>query len=141
MPTYEYIAVDESQSCNQCCNVFELQQSIKEDALTHCQSCSSPIRRIISVGYFIMKGKMANQYNDILAAKYWVDHNGNKHRVTPGDGHSNAPTVSRKQTRSPEERPEEIAARKRAERKAKSKKRSADSYRKYVETVKKLKRQ
>ena len=137
MPTYEYIAEDELHSCDQCRDVFEIQQSIKDDALTHCPSCQSPIRRIISVGYFIMKGKMANQYNDIMAAKYWVDHNGNKHRVTPGDGHSNAPTVSRKQTR----RPEEIAARKRAERKIKSKKRSADSYRKYVETVKKLKRQ
>lgn len=49
MPTYVY-------ECDKCGEI-EVQQSIKEPALTRCPRCSSKVRRVISGGTsFIMKG-------------------------------------------------------------------------------------
>lgn len=40
--TYQY-------KCEKC-GVFEVQQSIKDEALTECPNCSSPVHRIITGG-------------------------------------------------------------------------------------------
>src|SRR5258706_855538 len=48
MPTYEY-------ECNKG-HVFEVEQSINEDALKRCKVCRSKVRRLISAGHFILKG-------------------------------------------------------------------------------------
>ena len=49
-----------------------------------------------------MGGREANQYNDILKAKYWRDKDGVRHKVGSGDGHTGSGTVS-KQTATPAE--------------------------------------
>jgi len=103
MPFYEYQSED-IQSCDYCKNTFEIYQSIKETKLKKCPKCGSSVIRLISqIGGVVIKGRGANQYNDILKAKYWRDHNGTRHKVTAGDGHSKAGTVSKKQIRTPEE--------------------------------------
>jgi putative FmdB family regulatory protein len=129
MPTYEY-------NCDKC-GVIEIFHGIKEDALTVCSDCGSSIERLISGGgAFIMKGKQMNQYNDCLLAKYWRDQNGVRHKVGPGDGHSNAPTVPKRQTASPAE----VQARIQRGKKTSKRKRSDDSYRRYLQQVKRAKK-
>jgi putative FmdB family regulatory protein len=51
MPTYEY-------ACSSCQHEWELEQSIKEDAITECPACRGPTaKRQISRGTgFILKG-------------------------------------------------------------------------------------
>jgi putative FmdB family regulatory protein len=51
MPTYEY-------ACSSCKHEWELEQSIKEDAITECPSCHNPTakRQISRGGGFILKG-------------------------------------------------------------------------------------
>lgn len=131
MPTYEY----------QCetCGKIEIFHGIMEEDKTVCPVCSKDgLVKLISAGSgFIFKHRAANQYNDILKAKYWRDHNGVRHKVTPADGHCSAPTVSSKQTRTPEE---VAAIKKQASERAK-KQRSEQSYKRYVEEVKRKKRQ
>ncbi len=48
MPTYIYENVDKAKSCKICAEGFEIEQGIKEPALTKCPECGSPIRRIIT---------------------------------------------------------------------------------------------
>lgn len=51
MPIYCYQAKDPEQSCDHCRDSFETLQSIKDEALTACPQCGSPIeRRLYAVG-------------------------------------------------------------------------------------------
>jgi putative FmdB family regulatory protein len=133
VPTYEYITEDQDNSCEYCHDVFEEIQSIKDDALTVCPECSSPIRKLVSLIHgCVIKGKEPNQYNDCVGARTWRDKNGNLHKVTPGDGHSKAGTVSSHKYRSDEQ----VAAIKARDAKIRQEKRKADSYRKYKNRMK-----
>ena len=49
MPTYEY-------ECEGCRRVFEIRQSISAPALTTCDQCGAPVRRLLSPAPFILKG-------------------------------------------------------------------------------------
>ncbi len=48
MPTYEYQAVDPARGCETCRERFEVQQSMRDDALKACPSCGKAIHRLIS---------------------------------------------------------------------------------------------
>ena len=50
MPTYEY-------QCDSCHRIFEVRQRISESALTTCEVCSGPVRRLLSAAPFILKGE------------------------------------------------------------------------------------
>lgn len=105
MPFYEYIANNtKCTSCIRCQEVFEVRQSIMDEPLKECRECLGPIHRIVSLpAAFLNKNREANQYNDIKAAKYWRDKDGNRHRVQPGDGGSKSPTVTSRRKRSDEQ--------------------------------------
>lgn len=129
MPFYEYKCSQVDKACDHCKNVFEVMQSITADALTQCPECGNAVDRLISLPLgFIDRNRQANQYNDIKAAKYWRDKNGNRHLVTPQDGSLHSPTVSSRVTASPAE----IAAKKRRDQARDKKRRSADSYGRFV---------
>jgi putative FmdB family regulatory protein len=49
MPIYEY-------ECNSCCNVFEVFQRMTEDSLTNCPDCSGPVKKLVSMSSFQLKG-------------------------------------------------------------------------------------
>lgn len=50
MPTYEY-------NCKACGHTFEVQQSIKDNPLNHCNECGKDeVVRLISVSAFVLKG-------------------------------------------------------------------------------------
>jgi putative FmdB family regulatory protein len=49
MAVYEYRAVSGDASCEHCREVFELQQSMKDEALQACPQCGSPVQRLISL--------------------------------------------------------------------------------------------
>ncbi len=49
VPTYEY-------ECPRCPRVFEVRQRISEAALSTCERCGGPIRRLLSAAPFILKG-------------------------------------------------------------------------------------
>lgn len=49
MPTYEYHAVDASNACDLCRERFEVQQSMRDDALKTCPDCGRPVERLISL--------------------------------------------------------------------------------------------
>ena len=49
VPTYEY-------ECPKCPRVFEVKQRISEPALTPCDVCGGPIRRLLAPAPFILKG-------------------------------------------------------------------------------------
>lgn len=131
MPTYDY-------KCEKC-GIIEIFHQMSEHDKTVCPECNTKglEKQIGSGSGFIMKNKQANQYNDIRKARYWRDHNGVRHKVTDADGYSHSPTPSSKQTKSPEE----VAAIKRNARAMEKKRREKESYRRYVEKVKRLKRQ
>lgn len=48
MPFYEYIAKEESKSCDHCRGGFEVLQKISEDRLEKCPECGNPVVRAIS---------------------------------------------------------------------------------------------
>ena len=50
MPTYEY-------ECGSCHRIFEVRQRISEPALTTCDVCGGPVRRLLSAAPFILKGE------------------------------------------------------------------------------------
>src|SRR3990167_2682083 len=103
MPVYEYISRNKNKACSLCKSKFEITQSILDQPLELCPECGNQIEKCISLtGAFITIGKEANQYSDCRYAKYWRDKNGVRHRVTAADGNSSSPTVSRRQTASPE---------------------------------------
>lgn len=123
--TYEYF-------CEKC-GVFEFIQGIKEDTLTTCPKCGKTgLQRLVSLpAAFLFKGRQMNQYGDVLHAKYWVDADGNKHKVTAADGSTNSPTVSRKRKRSDEQ----VKAIKKRNDQLSRAKRQRESYRRYVKNV------
>src|SRR5713101_7465546 len=49
VPTYEY-------ECPRCPRVFDVRQRISEPALTTCDVCGGPIRRLLAATPFILKG-------------------------------------------------------------------------------------
>jgi len=49
VPTYEY-------ECGSCHRTFEIRQRISEPALTTCDVCGGPVRRLLSAAPFILKG-------------------------------------------------------------------------------------
>ena len=49
MPIYEY-------QCDACQKTFEVSQKFTDDPLTECQSCSGPVRKIISAPGIVFKG-------------------------------------------------------------------------------------
>lgn len=126
MPIYEY-------QCQKC-GVIEILHNIKDDPKTVCPECGTDglVRKVSLPAGFIFKGRQANQYADIKAAKYWRDVNGDLHPVTPADGDLNSATVNR-QTRSPQE----IEYRRKQEKARKKKIRARQSYRRYLKNMKK----
>lgn len=48
MPTYEY-------ECKKC-GVFDVEQSIKDDALKRCPKCRCKVERLISASNFSLRG-------------------------------------------------------------------------------------
>lgn len=48
MPTYVYESINKNNSCKFCAGGFEIEQGIKEPALTKCPECGAPVRRIIT---------------------------------------------------------------------------------------------
>jgi putative FmdB family regulatory protein len=49
MPTYEYI-------CKQCGHLFEIVQSMKDDALTECPQCGGELRKVFAPPAIAFKG-------------------------------------------------------------------------------------
>lgn len=49
MPIYEY-------QCDNCQQVTEAWQSLTEEPLTNCQSCAGPLKKLISMSSFHLKG-------------------------------------------------------------------------------------
>ena len=49
MPIYEY-------ECPACCNVFEIFQRMTEDPLPACPDCAGPVKKLVSVSSFQLKG-------------------------------------------------------------------------------------
>lgn len=119
MPFYEYQAIDTDRSCGFCKERFETIQSILSDPLENCPECGGPIKKFFPlIAGVIIKGREANQFNDIHAAKYWRDKNGNRHLVTSADGYSTSSTVDRQTSTSGE-----VKAKTKRDRKAERQKR------------------
>lgn len=134
MPFYEYTACDPVKSCDYCINRFEVMQSIKDESLGKCPQCNNKVIKLFSlIGGIVIKGRQANQYNNCKDAKYWRDQNGVRHKIGPGDGHSNSPTVPRRQTASPDQ----VKARIKRDQAKDKQKRTSESYNRYVQRVKK----
>ena len=49
MPVYEY-------ECNNCRVVVEVQQKISDGPLTECPTCKGPVRKLMSMSSFQLKG-------------------------------------------------------------------------------------
>ncbi len=49
MPVYEY-------ECAKCNKVFEVQQKMSEAPLTACPQCQAPVKKLMSVNSFQLKG-------------------------------------------------------------------------------------
>ena len=49
MPIYDY-------ECTSCCNVFEIFQRMTEDPLITCPDCSGPVKKLVSMSSFQLKG-------------------------------------------------------------------------------------
>lgn len=49
MPTYQYRGIE-------CDHVFEARQSFSDDALTDCEICGKPVRRVIHASPVVFKG-------------------------------------------------------------------------------------
>jgi len=54
MPIYEYESASE-KPCDECRELFEVFQSMREAALTECPYCGESVRRVIS-GFLVGKG-------------------------------------------------------------------------------------
>ena len=125
MPWYEY-------KCKTC-GVIEIMHGIKESDKTTCPICGKDgLEKLVSLpAGFIVLGREANQYNDILKAKNWRDKNGDLHKVKPGDGHTKSGGVGRRQTAAPEQ----IAAKKKRDESIRKKRREEIAYRNYEKRV------
>jgi putative FmdB family regulatory protein len=49
MPVYEY-------ECQACDEVFEVQQKIADDPLSNCPKCHGPVKKLMSMSSFQLKG-------------------------------------------------------------------------------------
>ncbi len=49
MPVYEY-------ECKECDKVFEVQQKIADDPLSECPKCHAPVKKLMSMSSFQLKG-------------------------------------------------------------------------------------
>ena len=49
MPTYQYRGIE-------CDHVFEVRQSFSDDAITVCEICGKPVRRVIHASPVVFKG-------------------------------------------------------------------------------------
>lgn len=136
MPFYEYKAENLDESCSRCAKRFEVMQGIKEKPLLVCPDCGSKIVKLISKCIHITLHKQVNQYNDVKGAKYWRDADGNRHRVTPTDGDYKSPTVSSKRKRTDQE----VAAIKKRDAQIAKKQRSAASYKRFEQSMRRTKR-
>ncbi len=132
MPFYEYQSHDTEGSCSHCKDVFEVSQGIKDKALTDCPQCGNKIVKLISTFLHITLNKQVNQYNDVKGAKFWRDADGNRHRVTPADGSVKSATVSSKRKRTDQE----VAAIKKRDAKRAKKQRTAASYNRFKQRLK-----
>jgi putative FmdB family regulatory protein len=121
MPCYEYL-------CKKC-GVLEIMHGIKEEDKTVCPTCGlDGLEKLISLpAGFIVLGREANQYNDILKSKHWRDKNGDLHKVKPGDGHTKSGGVGKRQKASPEQ----IAAKKNRDEAIRKKRREKMAYRNF----------
>lgn len=60
MPLYEY-------ECQVCSRVFEIWQKVSDDPKSTCPECSGPLRKLVSLSSFQLKG--SGWYADGYAAK------------------------------------------------------------------------
>jgi putative FmdB family regulatory protein len=67
MPTYEYL-------CQVCGTRFEVWQKMSDDALTTCQACGGPVRRVLYPAGIVFKG----------GGFYSTDHRSNGSTATNG---------------------------------------------------------
>ncbi len=49
MPVYEY-------ECKECNKIFEVQQKIADKALSDCPDCNGPVKKLVSMSSFQLKG-------------------------------------------------------------------------------------
>ncbi len=49
MPVYEY-------ECQECNKIFEVQQKIADKALSDCPDCNGPVKKLVSMSSFQLKG-------------------------------------------------------------------------------------
>ena len=49
MPVYEY-------ECDECVKVFEVQQRMSDSPLTDCPECGAPVKKLMSMSSFQLKG-------------------------------------------------------------------------------------
>ena len=50
MPVYEY-------QCNKCSDRFEIKARITDPPLTQCTKCSGPVKKLVSLSGFQLKGR------------------------------------------------------------------------------------
>ncbi len=63
MPVYEY-------ECKECDRVFEVQQKMADAPLSHCPRCQAPIKKLMSMSSFQLRGGgwYADGYSSASAA-------------------------------------------------------------------------
>lgn len=49
MPVYEY-------ECKKCSKIFEVQQKMADQPLTACPECQSPVKKLVSMSSFQLRG-------------------------------------------------------------------------------------
>lgn len=127
MARYDYKCVS--------CGLLEIEHEMKADPHTVCPECGDEgLTKLISLPTIIHKGRQVNQYNDVKGAKFWRDADGNRHRVTSADGGAKSPTVSSKRKRTDQE----VAAIKKRDKKRAKKQRTAASYDRFKQRIKRL---
>ena len=91
-----------------------------DESSKECPECGCLIKKIFPlIAGVIIKGREANQFNDIHAAKFWRDKNGERHPVTAADGYSTSSTVTRQSST-----PGEVKGKIKKDRKAEKQKRN-----------------
>jgi len=81
MPTYEYIAADESKGCSACRRGFEVRQRMKDDPLEVCPLCGAEVRRVIGAPNIATKWREKTLLSDRNLARH-----GFKKLVNEGEG-------------------------------------------------------
>ncbi len=51
MPTYDYVAEDETRACDHCRRGFEVVHPMSEKGPEKCPKCDAPVKRAISAPY------------------------------------------------------------------------------------------